>query len=185
MTKLLALAASYRPDSLNRKLLTLASNAAQEIGASVTWIEFADCEAPLYRGEPVVETLPPGIELFSHALREHDGLLLATPEYNWSIPAALKNLIDWLSIDPRAPLNGKTALAMCASPSARGGISGLQQLRTPLEVLGMWVYPQLIGIGKAQEQLLDGHLARESDQQHLTLCVTDFVRATNALVHDA
>lgn len=183
MTKLLALAASHREHSLNRRLLEIAVRCAQAEGAQVHMLDYRECDAPLYRGEAMVDSLPPGVALFSHALRTHDGLLLAMPEYNWSLPGVLKNLIDWLSIDPHSPLNGKTALLMCASPSLRGGISGLQHARTPLEVLGMWVYPQVIGIGRADEQLLPDRLAREADQQHLTLCVSDFIRATTVLVN--
>jgi hypothetical protein len=70
---------------------------------------------------------------------------------------------------------------MCATPSIRGGISGLQHLQVPLEVLGSWVYPQLIGIGEAAQQIQNGRIVREKDQLHLEECVRDFVRATHAL----
>jgi len=183
MPRLVSFAASYRPHSLNRQLLHLADTHARAEGATVTVLDYPALEAPLYRGETIADALPETVEMLSTALRSHDGIMIATPEYNWSMPGGLKNLIDWLSIDPRSPLNGKTALLMCASPSARGGISGLQQLRTPLEVLGCWVYPQLIGIGRAQEQLKQDGLALERDQQHLRACVHDFVKATKALSH--
>lgn len=185
MSKLLAFAASYRPDSLNRQLLSLAVGEAQRNGASVTVLDYATLEAPIYRGEAVAGNLPSPVSALSEALQSHDGLLLATPEYNWSIPGGLKNILDWLSVDPKAPLNGKTALLMCASPSTRGGMSGLHALRTPLECMGCWLYPQMISVGRAQEQLQPQRLARESDQQHLVYCVTDFIRATNALVSHA
>lgn len=185
MTKLLALSASYREHSLNRALLDLAAGIARHAGASVTMLNYAALEAPIYRGEAIVDHLPEPVEAFSKALRTHDGIIIATPEYNWSIPGGLKNIIDWLSVDSRAPLNGRTALLMCASPSIRGGFSGLQHLRTPLETLGCHLYPQMVGIGRAQDQLQSGRLARESDQQHLTFCVTDFVRMTKALVDHA
>lgn len=175
--KLLALAASYRADSLNRKLLAHAVDIATEAGAKVTVLDYAACDAPLYRGEH--RSIPEGALHLADALLAHDGLLLASPEYNWSVPGALKNLIDWLSIDKRQPLNGKTGLIMCASPSTRGGISGLQHLRVPLEVLGMWVYPQMIGIGATK----GGVPTTEKDQRHLESCLQDFVRATGALAH--
>lgn len=183
MTKLLALAASHRPDSLNMRLLDLAVTQARSAGAHITLLDYQACDAPLYRGETNVASLPEGAELLSEQLRAHDGILLATPEYNWSIPGGLKNLIDWLSVDPRMPLTNKTALLMCASPSSRGGVTGLQHLRTCLEVLKLWVYPQMIAIGRAQQQLQSTHLAIEADQQHLTNCVDDFVRATGVLRH--
>lgn len=179
--KLLALAASYREHSLNRALLDIAVATARSEGAHVTMLDYPKLEAPTYRGEAVVDALPEPLEALSALMRSHSGFLLATPEYNWSIPGGLKNIIDWLSVDPRAPLNGRTALLMSATPSMRGGFSGLQHLRIPLETLGCFVYPQMIGIGRAQEQLKGDRLARESDQQHLTFCVTDFVRFTNLM----
>lgn len=185
MSKILAFAASYRQPSLNRQLLDLAVAEARANGATVSVLDYAAMEAPIYRGEVVKDNLPAPIEALSHAIRSHDGLLIATPEYNWSIPGGLKNILDWLSVDPRSPLGNKTALLMCASPSVRGGISGLQALRTPLECMGCWLYPQVVTVGRAQEQLQPDRLARESDQQHLLYCVTDFLRATNALVNHA
>lgn len=175
--KLLAIAASYRSDSINRALLNLAVADAEAAGARITVLEYEACEAPLYRGEHT--ELPPGATMLADALLAHDGLLLASPEYNWSMPGSLKNLIDWLSVDDRAPLKGRTALIMCASPSARGGISGLQHLRVPLELLGMFVYPQMVGIGSAKST----PMLREKDKKHLDTCVRDFVRVTGALIH--
>lgn len=179
--RLLALAASYREPSLNRALLDIAVATARDGGATVTMLDYPRLEAPIYRGEAVAEHLPEPLEALSALLRGHDGMLLATPEYNWSIPGGLKNIIDWLSVDPRAPLNGKTALLMSATPSMRGGFSGLQHLRIPLETLGCFVYPQMIGIGRAQEQLKGNRLAREADQQHVEFCVRDFIRTTKAI----
>lgn len=180
MTRLLAMAASHRTPSLNKHLLALAIEAARGQDTAITELDYAALDTP-YRGESKGSPLPPAIERLSEALRTHDGILLAVPEYNWSIPGALKNLIDWLSLDSRTPWQGKTALLMCASPSPRGGVLGLQQLRMPLQQLGCWVYPQLISIGRASEQLQHGTFDRAADEQHLSTCVADFVRATKAL----
>ncbi len=178
MTNILALAASTRPDSVNKRLLAIAIAQAKAAGASVTEIDYAACNAPLYHGEDKPE-LPANVRMLSAALHEHDALLLASPEYNWSIPGALKNLIDWLSIDPSAPLKRRHALLLCASPSVRGGILGLNQLSLPLAHLGMYVYPHLIAIGDAKNELADGHIRNAKDQKFLTQCVTDFVRQAN------
>ena len=179
--KLLGIAASYRTPSLNRQLLEAAVVLAETDGAEVTLRDYAAYDAPLYRGEEPGTELPKGARLLSDDMLGHDGMLLAAPEYNWSIPGGLKNLIDWLSVDSRQPLTGKTALLMCASPSARGGVTGLQHLRTSLEVLRLWIYPQMICIGRAHEQLRDGHLASDADRTHLSKSVVDFLRATAAL----
>jgi NAD(P)H-dependent FMN reductase len=182
--KLLALAASTRPGSLNKRLLAHAVARARDGGAEVTELDYATLDAPIYHDDG--RAMPPGAVTLRNLMATHDGLLLASPEYNWSVPGGLKNLIDWLSIEkPVSVLGGKTALLMSASPSARGGVSGLQQLRTPLEVLGMWVYPQLIAIGNADNGGDTSPLVHEKDARHLAACVTDFLRATNALTGHA
>ena len=177
--KLLALAASTRADSLNKRLLAIAVAEARAAGAVVTELDYAQCDAPLYKGETTTD-LPPGAKLLSDALIAHDGLLLASPEYNWSMPGALKNLIDWLSINPAAPLKRRAALLMCASPSVRGGILGLNQLSLPLAHLGMYVYPHLIAIGDAANQLTEHGIRNTKDAEFLAQCVTDFVRITKS-----
>ncbi len=176
-TKLLALAASTRANSLNKKLLAAAIAHAKHAGATVTELDYAACDAPLYKGETATD-MPAGAKHLSDALKAHDGLLLASPEYNWSIPGALKNLIDWLSIDPFNPFKNRQALLMCASPSIRGGILGLNQLSLPLAHLGMHVYPHLIAIGDAGNQLGGAGLVSGKDAEFLETCVADFVRIT-------
>ena len=176
--KLLALAASTRSDSVNKRLLAIAVGMAQHAGAEVTVMDYADCDASIYRND-AAQPFPEGAKQLSDALKAHDGLLLASPEYNWSMPGSLKNLIDWLSVDPSAPLKKRSALLMCASPSIRGGILGLNQLSLPLNHLGMYVYPHLIAIGDAKNQLGPSAIANPKDQAFLSACVTDFVRVTH------
>lgn len=178
--KLLAMAASNRTGSYNKRLLELTADMAARAGAEVTLLDYDACDAPIYHGNHT-GPLPDGAALLRDALLAHDGWLLASPEYNWSVPGGLKNLIDWLSIDPSEPLKHRVALLLCGTTSIRGGISGLQHLQVPLETLGMWVYPKLIGIGDIANQLTADGLARPKDQHYLTECVTDFLRATAAL----
>lgn len=180
MTRLLALAASTRPNSFNRRLLAMAAHEAGQAGADVTLLDYADLDVPLFKDEEE-RSLPPGAVKLADALLGHDGLLLASPEYNWSMPGSLKNLIDWISIDPRSPFAGRTALLMSASPSTRGGIMGLSQLRVPLENLHMWVYPQLIGVGKCTEAIHESQFAREKDTSFLRAHVAEFVATTRKM----
>jgi len=176
--KLLALAASTRADSVNKKLLAIAVAHAEKAGAQVTVIDYNDCDASLYRNEEA-QPFPEGAKRLSDAITAHNGIILASPEYNWSMPGSLKNLIDWLSVDKSAPLKGKGALLLCASPSVRGGILGLNQLSLPLAHLGVYVYPHLIAIGNAKTELTEQGIASAKDQKFLSTCVTDFVRVTN------
>lgn len=180
-TKLLALAASTRAESVNKKLLAIAVTHAEAAGAQVTVMDYNDCDASLYRNEDT-QPYPEGAKRLGDAIAAHDGVILASPEYNWSIPGSLKNLIDWLSVARPMPLKGKHALLLCASPSVRGGILGLNQLSLPLAHLGVHVYPHLIAIGNAESELTDAGIANEKDKKFLAECVTDFVRATNTSV---
>ncbi len=175
--KLLAIAASTRPVSHNKRLLNIAVNHASATGANITTYNYAAFDAPIYQGEDAPE-LPRSVRELGMLLKAHDGILLASPEYNWSIPGALKNLIDWLSVDPSAPLKGRSALLMCASPSVRGGILGLNQLSLPLAHLGVHVYPHLIAIGDAAGSIGDTALTNDKDADFLKSCVTDFIRVT-------
>lgn len=180
--RLIALAASYRAGSYNQQLLRIAAAEAAEAGAEITFIDYAALDAPLFRDTDEDATeLPAGVKRLADALLEHDGMLLASPEYNWSMPASLKNLIDWLSVDPRAPLSGRTALLMTATPSTRGGITGLTQLRIPLMNLHVWVHPQLIGIGQCATAFQGEGLAHAKEHAYLRAQVKEFVAATGKL----
>jgi chromate reductase len=175
--KLLALAASYRANSVNKKLLAIATAHALKAGASVTSIDYAQYDTPTYRNEDA-QPYPEGAKRLGDAIAAHDGIILASPEYNWSMPGSLKNLIDWLSVMKPMPLKGKSALLLCASPSVRGGILGLNQLSLPLAHLGVYVYPHLIAIGNAASELTPEGIASAKDNKFLATCVTDFVRVT-------
>lgn len=181
-TRLVAFAASYRQESYNQQLLRIATREAEAAGATVTVLDYALLEAPLFRDtdEDAAE-LPAGVATLAEALLRHDGMLIASPEYNWSMPASLKNLIDWLSVDARAPLSGKTALLMTATPSSRGGITGLNQLRTPLMNLHVWVYPQLIGIGQCIGAFSPEGLVHPKDHDFMQHHVREFVTTTRKL----
>lgn len=176
---LIAFAASTRADSLNRKLLEIAVAHAKAAGALVTTFDYATLEAPVYHNDD--SPLPEATKRLGAALAASDGILLASPEYNWSMPGSLKNLIDWLSVMNPMPLKGKRAFLMCASPSVRGGILGLQQLSVPLSHLGVHVYPHLIAIGEADAQLSTQGIGNRKDAAFLKECVTDFVRMTNKM----
>jgi chromate reductase len=177
---LLALAASFRADSLNKRLLQHAAKEAEGLGAKIETIDYATCDAPSYR-EDTAENLPTGAEHLRAAIARNHGILLAAPEYNWSMPGSLKNLIDWLSVAPAPVFKGKSILLFSASPSARGGVIGLTQLRTPLEVLGAFVYPQLIAIGKANQVVTEQGITANKEAAFVSECLKDFIKRTGQL----
>jgi len=150
MVKLLAFAASLRKESWNRKLLHVAVPYAEAAGALVTVRSFRDFEGPMYDQDIFNEQgLPPGPQAFADALGEVDGIILATPEYNYSIAGTLKNLIDWVSRLRPTPLRGKSAVLLSTSTSVVGGARGLWQTRIPLEGCGVSVHTGMFFNGPA------------------------------------
>ncbi len=149
---LLAVAASLRKASLNRRLLQVVVDHARRMGATVDLAEFHEFDMPLYDGDlQARDGIPAGAQAFGGRIQAADGLLLASPEYNNSIPGTLKNAIDWVSRIRPAPLKGKSALLMSTSTGLVGGNRGLWALRVPLELLGAHVYPDMFSLAQGDK----------------------------------
>jgi len=155
--KLLAFAASLRKESWNRKLLSVAVPYAEAAGAQVTVRHFRDFAGPMFDQDLFNATgLPAGPQAFADALAEVDGILLCTPEYNYSIPGTLKNLVDWVSrVRPHMPLSGKSAVFLSTSSGVVGGARGLWQTRIPFEGCRVSVYPEMFYNGPAPQLFAD------------------------------
>ena len=157
MAKILAFSGSGRTDSWNQKLVAVAATAAKSAGAEVTLVNLREFSMPIYDGDLEAETgLPEGVQHFKQLMREHQGLLIASPEYNSSLTPLLKNAIDWASrpAEGEVPLeafNGKVAGLMAASPGGLGGLRGLVHLRAILQNINVLVVPKQMAIGKAHE----------------------------------
>ena len=96
---------------------------------------------------------------------EQDGFLIATPEYNGSLPGVLKNAIDWCSrpggdYDRRLVFSGKVAAIMSAGPWTFGGIRSLAHLRDVLTSVGVHVLPTEVAVPRADEPLDEAMAAR-------------------------
>ena len=150
--KLFAFAASLRAASINKKLVALAADLARGAGAEVTVADFAEICPPLYNADVQRDSgFPPEAERLKQLLEEHDGFLLASPEYNYSFPGTLKNAIDWVSRYRPVPTRGKCAYLLSAAPGAVGGNRGLWHLRQPLSCIGVRVYPGMFSLANATD----------------------------------
>jgi chromate reductase, NAD(P)H dehydrogenase (quinone) len=76
---------------------------------------------PLYDADVQAEGVPAAVEAMGAAILAADGVIVVSPEYNYSVPGGLKNALDWLSRLPSNPLKGKPVLIQSASPGAFGG----------------------------------------------------------------
>ncbi len=167
--RILVFGGSLRRDSFNRKLAAIAAEGARQAGAEVTFISLRDFPMPIFDQQLEDDSGKPEYAAKLKALfREHHGLIIASPEYNSSITAALKNAIDWVSradSDDEAPLSaltGKTAILCAASPGALGGLRSLVHLRAILGNIGITVLPEQVTVGKSDQAFReDGSLADE------------------------
>src|SRR6516165_9117325 len=171
MPRILAFAGSTRRESFNKKLVPIAAKGAREAGAEVTLIDLKDFPLPLFDQDLEAEQgMPENGKKLKQLFIDHAGLLIASPEYNSSITAVLKNAIDWVSRPaPGEPslvaFRGKVATLMSASPGAFGGLRGLAHIRSILGNIGVIVLPDQIAVARAQQAFEpDGSLTDPKQQ---------------------
>lgn len=173
MPKILAFAGSSRTDSFNKKLVKIAALGAESAGATVTVIDLADYPMPLFNQDLESDQgMPEKAHEFKNLLIEHDGFLIASPEYNSAFSPLLKNVIDWASRaesndePPLIAYKGKVAAIMAASPGALGGLRGLVFLRMLLGNIGVTVIPDQVAVPQAMKAFAEnGSLNDEKRQQ--------------------
>lgn len=149
--RIVALCGSTRTDSCNRKWLARAIEALRQRlpDATVETLDLQDFVMPWYDGdiEQQLHGLPAAAQRLRTAVLASDALLLATPEYNASVPGALKNAIDWLSRaadgsgGTKEVFEGRPIVLLAASPSAYGGQRAVAHLTAILENLGAAIVP--------------------------------------------
>ena len=150
--RLLAFAASLKRESLNRKLINLAVELAREAQVEVDLADFREFDMPLYDADLQSSAgFPEGARELARRIEAVDGLMIASPEYNYSLPGTLKNAIDWVSRLKPMPLRGKHGVLLAASTSLVGGSRGLWALRVPLEGLGVMLLPDMFALAQAPQ----------------------------------
>lgn len=171
MPRILCFAGSLRKDSLNKKLVQVAMSGAKAAGADVTYLDLKDLPLAVYDGDVEAEQgIPENAQKLKELMLANDAFLIACPEYNSSITAALKNAIDWASRpapgEPQlACFKGKVAGIMSASPGALGGLRGLVHVRAILGNIGVIVVPEQVAVGQANKAFGDdGRLIDEKQQ---------------------
>lgn len=161
----LAFAGSTREDSVNKKLVLEAADMARQMGAKVKVIDLKDYPIPFYDADlEVNEGMPAEAKQLRKLMVQSDVIFIASPEYNGSISAVLKNVIDWASRaeqggGSREAFKGKKFVIMSASPSPKGGVTGLNHLRFILGHIGGTVMPQQVSVPEANSAFDEqGHL---------------------------
>jgi len=174
--RVVAFAASLRHGSFNRALLGAAQ---QLVPPDMTIVPIEIGDLPFYNADVEAEGDPPAVVAFKASLRDADGVLIATPEYNNGIPALLTNAVDWGSRFPgSSPLAGKPVALMGASPSQVGTARAQLHLRQILEHAEARILPppELL-VARAHERFdTDLRLTHEGTRQVLAALLRRFVR---------
>lgn len=157
---------------------------ASRHGAEIDLADFHDFDVPLFDGDLLSASgLPDGAQELARRITAADGLMISSPEYNYSLPGTLKNLIDWVSRIKPVPLRGKTGMLLSASTSQVGGIRGLWQLRIPLEGLGMILHPDMYTLPWAEKMFDgDGKINDEERQARLQEMLKGYLTMTRKLL---
>lgn len=176
--RVLGIAGSLRSGSYNRRLLEAATEALPDVDWQIARLR----GIPPYDADLEAQGIPPAVETFKTQVADADAIVIATPEYNHSIPGVLKNAIDWASRPAmRSPFVGKPVLMLGASPGHGGARRALDHLRQVLESMDARPLAEVVSVAGARDRFVDGRpdepLQRELRDVLLTLPVPTGVLA--------
>lgn len=187
--KVLAFAGSLRKESFNKRVVNIAADAASAAGAIVTRIDLRDYPLPIFSEDvEATEGLPDAARQLKALFLENQALILGCPEYNSSITAALKNVIDWVSrpAPTETPLQcfmGKVAGLVSASPGALGGLRGLVHVRAILGNIGVFVLPNQMAVGRVNEVLDENDQIKDARVRQAVMQIGTDVAAVTARLY--
>ena len=176
--RILGMAGSLRVGSINRRLLETATEAMPAADWTIARLR----AIPPYDADIEARSLPPAVDRLKDQVFAADALVIASPEYNHSIPGVLKNAIDWASRPGgRSPLAGKPVVLLGASPTESGVSRALEHLRIVLESTGAQPLPEQLSIPRVRGRLIDGEFDEAvTDELRRVLRQLDVVLATPA-----
>jgi NAD(P)H-dependent FMN reductase len=145
----------------------------------------SEFDAPSYNADLQDQgNWPTGAHRLRERLEECDAFVIASPEFNASMPGSLKNAIDWVSRFSPQPFNELHGLLMSASPSMVGGNRGLWALRIPFEHLGARIYPDMFSLAQAHRAFEeDGRMADRQLQERFDATLVGFMNLVEASKH--
>jgi NAD(P)H-dependent FMN reductase len=181
--KILVIPGSLRSGSLNAKLAQAAAYEFAQLGAEVTHISLADFPLPIYDGDLQTKSgVPKHAVNLKRMISAHHGVLIVTPEYNSSVPALVKNTIDWVSRvqDPheaRGQVFRERAFAIAAASESRlGGTRALAALRLILTACHASLIPNQLALSFASEAYDDrDRLKHSADAEALGAMVRQLI----------
>lgn len=171
--KILGFSGSLRKESHNTRLVKLALAGAAARGAQTTFLDLREFPLPVFDEDlEARDGEHPNARRIKDLMITHHGFVIACPEYNSSITAALKNMIDWATRPAPgekslAAFAGKVVGLVAASPGALGGLRGLVHVRAILGNIGVIVLPQQAAVGRAHEAFNADGTLKDAKQQSM------------------
>jgi FMN reductase len=165
MVKIVGIGGSLRADSYSQIALDIAAKRAEALGAEVEILDLRQMNLPFCDGGNDYPNYP-DVEKLQKAVKEADGLILATPEYHGSVSGVLKNALDLMSFEQ---LDGKVA-GLISVLGGQANSNALNDLRVILRWVHAWVIPEQIGIAQAwkafspEGKILDEKISQRFDE---------------------
>jgi chromate reductase len=169
------LCGSMRKDSFNAALVRQLPEIAPGDMVFKEGPQVADI--PIYDGDlETISGFPAQITAFAGLVREADGVVITSPEYNYSVPGGLKNLLDWVSRTPNQPFVGKPVLIQSVSGGAFGGVRMQHHLRQIMVFLNARVMPRPeVMLGPASTKFnVDGALIDPQAREAVRIQLAEF-----------
>jgi NAD(P)H-dependent FMN reductase len=188
--KILVIPGSLRTGSLNAKLAAAAGYELAQQGAEVTRISLADFPLPIYDGDLQTKSgVPKHAINLKRMMSAHHGVLVVTPEYNSSVPALVKNAIDWVSRvqdahEVRGQVFRERPFAIAAASESRlGGTRSLAALRLILTACHATVTPNQLALSFASEAYDDmDRLKHPADIESLSALVRQLIDVSQRMM---
>ncbi|SFQ61874.1 NAD(P)H-dependent FMN reductase [Variovorax sp. OK605] len=177
---IVGLCGSLRTGSLNRAALNLAG-ASMPPSMAMEVAEWR--EIPVFDADVFAEGYPAAVQALRDRIRRADGLVIATPEYNFSIPGAFKNMIDWLSRGEDQPFAHKPVAILSASPGPLGGARVQYDLRRVMLFVNAMVLvkPEVFIAGAAAKFDAQGQCTDETTRKFVGDQMKAFEKWTGAV----
>jgi chromate reductase len=188
--KILVIPGSLRTGSLNARLAATIAAELARAGAEVTRISLADFPLPIYDGDLQAKSgVPKAAINLKRMMSAHHGVLIVTPEHNSSVPALLKNAIDWVSRvhelhEARGQVFRDRAFAIAAASGNRlGGTRALAALRLILSACQAPVIPSQLALSFANEAYDDmDRLKHPADTEALKALVRQLIEFSQRMM---
>ena len=188
--KILVIPGSLRSGSLNAKLAAVAAHALAQEGAEITRISLGDFPLPIYDGDLQAKSgVPKHAVNLKRMMAAHHGVLIVTPEYNSSVPALVKNTIDWVSRvqdvhETRGQVFRERVFAIASASGGRlGGARALAALRLILSACHAQVIPNQFALSFAEHAYDDmDHLKHPADIEAMRAMVRQLIDVSQRMM---